>query len=158
MWTIKEIVQGHPLGHPSHPMFVHFPVAFYIAILVFDVASRFGDFQEAPVAGTWLIIGAFIATAFAVTTGLVDWSGMARGSTRKRWATRHMIFQLLAFGTFVVNLILRWPDRQLPQAEVTWIVLDAVGVLFMTVGQWLGGILVYRFGMRVSTGQDAGSS
>ncbi len=39
-WTLREIVQGHPLGHPSHPMFVHFPVAYYIAVLAFDLLTR----------------------------------------------------------------------------------------------------------------------
>ena len=39
-WTLKEFVQGMPLGHPSHPMFVHFPVAFYLAVVVFDVMTR----------------------------------------------------------------------------------------------------------------------
>ncbi len=24
-WTLKDVVQGKPIGHPSHPLFVHFP-------------------------------------------------------------------------------------------------------------------------------------
>jgi uncharacterized membrane protein len=154
-WTLKEVVQGKPLGHPSHPMFVHFPVAFYIAVLVFDIMSRVGNFPEAPVAGTWLILGAFAATVILVTTGLVDWFGMVPGSRKRRWATIHMLLQLTAFGFFVANLAVRWPDRYSPEAETLWIVLGAVGVAFMTVGQWFGGILVYRMGMRVGSADDS---
>lgn len=150
-WTLKEIVQGKPLGHASHPMFIHFPVAFYIAVLVFDVMSRVGNFPEAPVAATWLIIGAFIGTVFAATTGLVDWWGMVPGSKKKRWATTHMLLQLVAFGFFAINLAVRWPNRYAPQAETLWIVLGAIGVGFLIVGQWMGGILVYRMGMRVGS-------
>lgn len=154
-WTLKEVVQGKPLGHASHPMFIHFPVAFYIGVLVFDLMSRFGDFPEAPVAATWLIIGAFIGSVFAVTTGLVDWWGMVPGSKKRRWATTHMLLQLAAFSVFAINLVVRWPDRYATEAETLWIVLGAIGVGFLMVGQWMGGILVYRMGMRVGSG-DAG--
>lgn len=152
-WTLKEIVQGKPLGHPSHAMVVHFPVAFYIGAFVFDVLSRFGDFKAAPLAATWLIIGAFLATAIAVPTGLVDYFGMAPGSTKRRWATRHMLFQLTAFAFFAVNLAVRYGDRYLQESKPLWIILGGAGVIFLSVGQYLGGALVYEFGMRVSTAE-----
>lgn len=153
-WTLKEVVQGKPLGHPSHAMFVHFPVAFYIGALAFDVLSRAGEFPQAPVAATWLIIGAFAGSAFAVITGLVDWWGMVPGSRKRRWATRHMLLQVAAAGFFVANLAARWPDRHVREAEALWIVLGALGVGVLLVGQWMGGVLVYEMGMRVSTGQS----
>jgi uncharacterized membrane protein len=152
-WTLKEIIQGKPLGHPSHAMVVHFPVAFYIGAFVFDVLSRFGDFKAAPLAATWLIVGAFIATVAAVTTGLVDYFGMVPGSTKRRWATRHMLFQLGAFAFFVVNLAVRWNDRYLHEAKTLPIILGGIGVILLSVGQYLGGALVYEFGMRVSTAE-----
>jgi uncharacterized membrane protein len=152
-WTLKEMIQGKPLGAPSHAMIIHFPVAFYIGAFVFDLLSRFGDFKAAPLAATWLIVGAFIATVGAVTTGLVDYFGMVPGSTKRKWATRHMLFQLAAFAFFVVNLILRYQDRYLQRAKISWIVLGGIGCAFLTVGQWLGGVLVYELGMRVSTAE-----
>src|ERR687892_926202 len=85
-WTLKEFVQGYPLGHPSHPMFVHFPVALYIFCLVLDVMSVLWDFPVAPLAATWAILGAFAGSLFAVITGLTDYLGMARGSRIKRIA------------------------------------------------------------------------
>jgi uncharacterized membrane protein len=151
-WTLKEIVQGMPLGHPSHPMFVHFPVALYIFCLGMDVMSKVADFPAAPLAGTWAIIGAFIGSAGAVTTGLVDWAGMARGSRKKRVATNHMLLQLTTFAIFLVNLIIRWGDRYEAEADVLWIVLDAIAVGTLLAGQYLGGVLVYQLGMRVRTG------
>ncbi|MBI4261580.1 MAG: DUF2231 domain-containing protein [Actinobacteria bacterium] len=157
-WTFKEIVQGYPLGHPSHPMFVHFPVAFYIACLVFDVMSKIWDFPFAPLFGTWAILGAFAGSLFAVITGLTDWATMTPGSKRRRTATRHMLLQLTTFAVFLVNLIVRWSDRHLAEAEVLWIVLDLVGVGILLVGQWLGGVLVYKLGMRVTATADQGSA
>jgi uncharacterized membrane protein len=151
-WRPVEVLQGKPLGHPTHAMFVHFPVAFYIGSLGFDVASRVGSLPEAPLAATWLILAAFAGSVPAVVTGLVDWWGMVPGSTKRRWATRHMLAQLAAAAIFVADFVLRWPDRARPEAALSWIVLGAVGVAVLSVGQYLGGALVYEMGMRVSTG------
>jgi uncharacterized membrane protein len=149
---LKELVQGAPLHHPSHPMFVHFPVAFYIGCLGLDVLSRVGAFPAAPLAGTWLLIGAFAGTILAATTGLVDWWGMVPGSRKRRWATWHMVLQLTTLAVFLVDFAVRWPDRHRPEAQALWIALDVVGVGVLVVAQWFGGALVYRMGMRVSTG------
>jgi uncharacterized membrane protein len=80
-WTFKEIVQGKPLGHPSHALFVHFP-AYYIAVLAFDLLTRLQPNDGLVFAATALIIGAFIASVGAVSTGLIDWIGMIPGSRK----------------------------------------------------------------------------
>jgi uncharacterized membrane protein len=150
-WTLKEVVQGKPIGHPSHPMFVHFPVAFYIATLGLDILSKLGDFPSAPRATVWLLIGAFAATAFAVTTGLVDRSTTVRGSRPRKMVNRHALLQVATAAVFVVNFVIRWPDRHLTEATTAWIALDVLGCLILLVGQYLGGILVYQMGFRVGS-------
>jgi uncharacterized membrane protein len=150
-WTLLEIVQGQPLGHPSHPMFVHFPLAFYIGVLAFDLMTKLYTFPTLVLAGTFLIIGGFAGSLFAVTTGLVDWWQMAKGSAKRRKATQHALLQVATFAVFVVALALRWSDRHAAEAKVSWIVVEAVGVVMLTIGQYLGGILVYQMAMRVRT-------
>ncbi len=149
MWTLKEIVQGKPLGHPSHPLFVHFPLAFYIGVLGLDIMSKLGTFPAAPLATTWLLLGAFAGTAAAVVTGGVDWLGMRKGSATRRKTNQHIVFQLITAATFVVNFIVRYGDRHLAEAKAAWIILDVVGVITLTIGQYLGGMLVYGIGFRV---------
>jgi uncharacterized membrane protein len=151
-WTLKEWVQGRPLGHPSHPLFVHFPIAFYSAILAFDILSRITPSPGLVLAGSYLYLGAFAATVMLLITGLTDWAGMVRGSSKRRLATNHLLVQLTASAFFIVTFIIRWPDRAAPQADVLWIILEAVGYAILVVGQYLGGVLVYEKGMRVSTG------
>lgn len=154
-WTLKEWVQGKPLGHPSHPLFVHFPIAFYTAALVFDVMSRIEPNPGLVLAATYLLLGAALATVLLVITGLVDWWGMVRGSSKRRIATQHLLVQLAAAIFFQVTLLLRFSGRTQPQAETLWIVLEAIGYGVLIVGQYLGGVLVYEKGMRVSTGGGA---
>ena len=151
-WTFKEIVQGKPLGHPSHPMFVHFPIAFYLAAIGLDVMSRIAPSPGFVLASTYLLIGGAVAAVILLITGLVDWFEMVRGSSKRRLATRHMLFQLASVAFFQASLFLRFPDRNQPEAETLWIVLEVIGYLIMIVGQYLGGVLVYEKAMRVSTG------
>lgn len=153
-WTLKELVQGKPLRHPSHTMFVHFPIAFFMAALFLDVASLFLDLPPAPLMATWLIIGGIAGAGLAATTGLVDWFDMVKGSSKRRWATVHMLLQLASVGLFVVNLFIRFADRGHPTAEVSWILLGALGVGIQLVGNWYGGVLVFEKGMRVTTGGE----
>jgi uncharacterized membrane protein len=147
-WTLKEIVAGKPIGRATHVMFVHFPIAFYIAVLAFDVLSHIGNHPWAVPAATWLLIGAFAATLVLVVTGLVDRSTMRPGVVRTT-ATRHMLFQFAAAAVFVIDFAIRWGDHHRPTAEPLWIVLDVIGVALVMIGADIGGKLVYGFGMRV---------
>jgi uncharacterized membrane protein len=154
-WRLREIVQGKPLGHPSHPLFVHFPIAFYSAILAFDILSLITPSPGLVLAGSYLFLGAFAATVMLLITGLTDWTTMVKGSSKRRLATRHMLWQLTASAFFIVTFVIRWPDRAAPEADPLWIVLEAVGYAILIVGQYLGGVLVYEKAMRVSTGASA---
>ena len=154
-WTFREWVQGKPIGHPSHPMFVHFPIAFYLATLVFDVMSRLTPSPGLVRAGTYLLVGAALSTVILVITGLVDYTGMIPGSSKRKTATKHMLANFVSFGFFATSLVLRWPNRDQPQAEMVWIVLEVIGFLVVSVAQYLGGVLVYEKAMRVSLGGAA---
>lgn len=151
-WTLKEWVQGMPLGHPSHPLFVHFPIAFYTAVLVFDLMTRIDPNPGLVLASTYLLLGALLATVLLATTGLVDWFSMVKGSSKRRVATWHLSFQVSAAIFFQTSLVLRFGSRTQPEAETLWIVLEVIGYLLLVVGQYLGGVLVYEKAMRVRTG------
>src|SRR5712691_7224695 len=148
-WTLKEIIQGKPMGHPTHPATVHFPIALYTTALGLDVVSRIGHFREAPVAATWVMLGALIAAVVVITTGMVDWSTMRPGSRVRKVANRHMAFQLTSTAIVLVNLVIRWASRYQARADAMWIVLDAVAVGLVMAGAYLGGVMVYQIGFRV---------
>lgn len=148
-WTLREILQGRPIDRPTHPMLVHIPIAFYLGALGLDLLSRLGRFPAAPVAATWLILAALVGVLGAAITGLAD-RATAGGKVR-RMATRHALFQVAAAVVFAVNLAIRWSDRHAAEADATWIVLDLVGALAMTVGADIGGRMVYKIGWRPSS-------
>ena len=148
-WTLKEIIQGKPVNRPTHVMLVHFPIAFYFAVLGLDILSKVGTFPAAPIAATWLLLGAFAATAGAAITGLVDRSTMPPGSRSRKKANQHLVVQLAAAAIFIVDFAIRWPNRHDLEASMGWIVLEAIGVLMVSIGADLGGQLVYKMGVRV---------
>src|SRR2546425_3068367 len=90
-WSLREIIQGKPIDRPTHPMLVHFPIAFYVGALGLDVLSRIGRFPPAPLAATWLILGAFAGFAVAAATGLAERSTMRQDLRVRRLATRYML-------------------------------------------------------------------
>jgi uncharacterized membrane protein len=63
--------------------------------------------------------------------------------------------QVVAAVFFQTTLVLRFGDRFQAEAETLWIALEAIGFLVLSVGQYLGGVLVYEKGMRVRTGGGA---
>jgi uncharacterized membrane protein len=147
-WTLREALQGKPIERPIHPMLVHFPIAFYIGALGLDVFSRIGTHPSAPLAATWLIEAALIGFAAAALTGFAERLTMARGSKIHVVATRHMWTQYAAAAVFVVNLAVRWSGRHDARASASWIALDLIGVLIMTVGADIGGRMVFTIGYR----------
>jgi uncharacterized membrane protein len=153
-WTLTEIIQGKPVDRPTHPMLIHFPIAFWIGALWIDVISRLGRFPSAPLMATWLILGGFIGFAAAATTGLVDRSTMRPGSRIRKLASRHMLVQYAATAVFVVDFALRWSHRHDVHSSALWIVLDVIGVLTVVSGADLGGQMVFKMGFRVGPGQD----
>ena len=156
-WTLRELIQGRPIDRPTHPMLIHFPIAFYLGALGLDVLSRAGRFPAAPVAATWLLLGALGGFVAASTTGLVDRSTMRPGSRIKKVATRHMLVQFAAAGLFVAALAIRWSGRHDPRSSFVWIALEAIGVLVMMVGADIGGTMVFKMGYRVGSADDSSS-
>jgi uncharacterized membrane protein len=147
-WTFRQVLQGFPLDMPTHPMFVHFPIAFYNGALAFDVLSRVGHFPWAPATATYLIVGALAGFAAAATTGIAERASMPPKLRVRRLATRHMLLQFIAAAVFAVNLGVRWSHRHAARSGVGWIVLDVIGIAVMTAASDIGGQMVFKIGYR----------
>ncbi len=149
---LKEFLQGKALGHPSHPFFVHFPSALFPASLLLDLLSWWADAPGLARAAVYdLALGCGFGL-LAVLTGFLDYLGMIPGSRKHRVATWHWVIQVAVMGTFTLSLGVR-AALSVPFPTPVWLLaLSAFGVLGLLVGSYFGGELVYRMGMRVSTG------
>lgn len=154
--SVKDLLTGAAFGHPSHPFFVHFPTALYPVALVLGILSRTAE-EPVYLDAATIVLGVGVGFALlAALTGLVDWLGMIPGSTKRRAATTHMLVQVAAQGFAAGALVAHLLDLD-GAASSTALALLAIAVLLVSVGNWFGGVLVYRMGMRVgagSTNQD----
>ena len=151
--SFKEVLQGKPLGHPSHPMFVHFPTALFPTSLLFDLLS-WGITQPELVKAAFYNIAVGLGGALlAVLTGFVDYFGMVSGSKKHRVTTWHMLANLPLVLLFAISLGLRSQELDATRTPLYILVLSLIGLPLLLVGNYFGGELVYRMGMRVNTGK-----
>ena len=150
---IKDVLQGKPLGHPSHPMFVHFPTALFPTSLLFDLLSW--GFTEPTLVRTAfynIAVGLFGAL-LAIVTGFVDYRGMIPDSRKYRVTTWHMLANLSLVAVFAISLGLRVLELEATRTPLYLLALSLIGLPLLLVGNYFGAELVYRMGMRVNTGR-----
>ena len=138
-------------GHPIHPMLVHFPVVFWTVAVGAYVSSAAGVGE--PAAGiAKLANGAgLIMAMFAMVAGLLELPSIGSRSEAMRVATWHMMIMATGWVCFLLALVLPIAaesamDHSLALAAAA---SAGVGFLLMSVGGWLGGRLVYEFGIGV---------
>jgi uncharacterized membrane protein len=141
---------ARPGGHPLHPMLVHFPVACWTVGVGADLAGHASGH-----AGWWsfglvcLNIGLVTGIA-AILAGFLEFALLPKQHPALDTATLHMMWALVAWSLFALSLFLRsgFAAEQLS----LWATAASLGGLAaMLVAGWLGGRLVYRFGVGVAT-------
>ena len=62
-------------GHPIHPMLIPFPIAFFVATFVCDLAYWQTANTAWATAATWLLGAGLVMAALAAVAGLTDFLG-----------------------------------------------------------------------------------
>lgn len=135
------------MGHPLHPALVHFPVALWTASLAADGAALATGAAFWGTAAWWSLVAGLAAAALAVVAGFVDYSLMPPKHPAFRAATAHMLTMSFSALCFLVSVLLRGGPES--AAGFGALVCSGLGFLALLMGGWLGGTLVYRFGVAV---------
>ena len=152
--TVRDLGQALSLvkmGAPVHPIFVHFTIALTSASLVFDALGFFFSKASLTAAGGWTLVGSALMTLATISTGLTSSARapIEEGEARS-FLRAHMALGLIFYGLLVAITFWRlslWQDGR----SVSWVYLISLAVvsLAMTVQGYLGGELVYRYGVEV---------
>ncbi|MCW2668805.1 MAG: hypothetical protein JWO27_702 [Frankiales bacterium] len=146
-----------PYGHPFHPLLVTVPIGAWISSLVFDIATRAKNngSQQLVYGAWWLILIGIIGAGVAALFGLMDLSRLRRRSRALRAGLVHMTLNLLVLAAFVVDVIWRY-DAHTTDTKVRGgqLALSAVALGVLAISGWIGGMLSYRFGVRVAEEAD----
>ena len=81
----------------------------------------------------------------------MDWSGIKKEKPAWKIGLYHMTFNLIAALLFAVNLGLRAPTfRQATIVPGAPLALSAIGTALLIVSAYLGGMMVYSYGISVA--------
>jgi uncharacterized membrane protein len=149
---MKDFLQGKWLRHPLHPLLVHLPTSLWPAALVFDILGLMGVGGNASVqAAFWAILLGLISAVPAAAAGLADFTEIRREKVAWKLALYHMILNVTATLLWLVNLILRWGERETAtQVGGLELALSIAGVAILSVSGYLGGRMVYAYGISIA--------
>jgi len=140
-----------PYGHPFHPILVTVPIGAWVGSLVFDIASHWAGEPEVFVKGAFWLIGIGIVGALAAAVfGLLDLLAIPRRTRAFRVGLIHMACNLIALTLFIVSFAIRRDNLDAADSTVAGVALSVIALAFLGVSGWLGGMLAYRYGVRVA--------
>ncbi|HZR05821.1 MAG TPA: DUF2231 domain-containing protein [Candidatus Udaeobacter sp.] len=129
-------------AHVQHPVIVHFPIALFIASVVFDILAVWRKQPILATVGYFNLVGAAITVPFAIATGLGAWRWQLEGAMLKGNLRLHLICALTSAALILGLCLKRSRLRGRSQSpRVTYFIFLALAVVVITVTGHLGGIL-----------------
>lgn len=150
---LREIIRGKFLGHPIHPMLVHFPTALFSAGFLFDIA---GIILQQPLlfaASFYVILMGLAGGVLAGLFGVIDYIKLTDRPELFQKASWHGGIQFTLLTIFAVVLGLKsqtYPDVSAP--GLIQLIAMAVAMVGMLIGNYLGGELVFSHKVGVQKG------
>jgi uncharacterized membrane protein len=143
-------------GHPIHPMLIPFPIAFFVATFVCDLAYWQTTNSAWATGAIWLLGAGLVMAAFAAVAGLTDVVGEPRiRALRDVWW--HAGGNVLVVLIQLYNFYARYTEGTsaiVPKGLVLSLVV--VGILLST--GWKGWEMVYRHRVGVADTVELGEA
>ena len=138
--------------HPIHPMVVHFPIAFLLASLLFDLIALRWRGQECRATSLSLLALGVLAALVALLTGhLAEEAVEHSGTIPKQAIETHEELAFAAFWVFAgllgVKLLSYWGWMR--ERALLVLFIGVSGSVVLLVASYYGGDLVYRYGAGV---------
>jgi uncharacterized membrane protein len=142
-----------PYGHPFHPILVTIPIGAWVTSLIFDLGSQLAD-DPGPLAegARWLMGIGVLGALLAAMVGLLDFFTIPGRTRARRTALLHMVLNLTLTGAYTAQFFWR-PDHPTSAVGAGPISVSAVSLAVLAISGYLGGELVFRYGIRVA-GED----
>src|ERR1700751_3587186 len=129
-------------GHAQHPVIIHFPIALFIASVVFEVLAAW---RKQPVLATvayYNLLGAALTLPLAIATGLGAWQWQLEGATLKGNLRLHMI---CALTSALLIFFLCWMRSRLRGKNISpgfaYFAVTFLALMATTPTAHLGGIV-----------------
>ncbi|HTH69942.1 MAG TPA: Rieske 2Fe-2S domain-containing protein [Candidatus Saccharimonadales bacterium] len=135
---LRSFLHGTWLGHPLHPLLTDVPIGGLTIALILDLLGIYDGANWATLLGTAGLILAALA-------GFVDLS--ETDGKPRQYGGVHATLMLVALVFYVFSLVVRFGYA--PGTPFQSTLLAAAGYLFIVLGAYIGGDLVFTFGNMV---------
>lgn len=149
MKRLLDLLRGFP-GHPSHPPFTDATLGAYTVATVLVIMAWLGIAERKTSSASFLcvVIGLVFSLA-AVATGFLDYVRIRRGTPLRRVVNFHWLTMATATVLFVVAALMLKDSFDTGTMTASRAIITIVAWLVLTLGGWMGGTLVFVYGMRV---------
>jgi len=135
--------------HPIHPMLVPIPIGLWVFSLVCDLVYLAGGSSTWHTVAFYKMAAGGIGALLAAIPGLIDMLSLPAGP--RKTALTHMGINLTVVALYVVNIYVRTSN---PDNVHLGVWLSVIAILLLLVSGWLGGKMVYEYGIAVDTGEE----
>jgi nitrite reductase/ring-hydroxylating ferredoxin subunit/uncharacterized membrane protein len=141
---LQDFLNGSWLGHALHPVLTDVVIGGATIAVVLDILRIFLGVDGMETAITWTVGLTALAGVGAILTGLTDFKDTAEGDERNI-AGLHGVINIVAVVIFAVSLLQRAGGGH---DAGFWTFL--VGYLVISVGAYIGGHVVFKYGYMVN--------
>ena len=128
--------------HLQHPVIIHFPIALFIASVVFELLAIWRKQPVLASAAYYNLVGAAMTVPIAIVTGLGAWQWQLEGATLKGNLRLHLI---CALTSALLVFFLCWMRGRLRRKNVAprigYFAVTGLALIMITLTGHLGGIL-----------------
>ena len=129
-------------GHAQHPVIVHFPIALFIASVVFEVLAIWRNQPIFASVAYFNLVGAALSLPLTIATGLGAWQWQLEGATLKGNLRLHLI---CALTSATLIFVLWWMRSRLRATasppRIAYFAVTGLALMAITLTGHLGGIL-----------------
>ena len=129
-------------GHAQHPVIVHFPIALFMASVVFEVLAIWRNQPIFASVAYFNLVGAALSLPFTIATGLGARQWQLEGATLKGNLRLHLI---CALTSATLIFVLWWMRSRLRATasppRILYFAVTGLALMAITLTGHLGGIL-----------------
>ena len=130
-------------GHPLHPIFVVFPIAFLIGAFITDLVYLNTKLDYWALMSFWLIVSGFVTGLVAAIFGLIDFSTIKEARSRPAgWI--HFLGNVIVILLALTNWSMRMGSGEVVVSS-TGLFLSLCTTILLFITGWFGGELSYRY-------------
>jgi nitrite reductase/ring-hydroxylating ferredoxin subunit/uncharacterized membrane protein len=142
---LQDLLNGSWLGHSLHAVLVDVVIGAATAALLLDVLRVLFAVEGLEIAATWVVGLATVSALGAIVSGLTDYKDTAPDSSERDVTGLHGLINIVATVVFAASLFMRLGDGH---DAGFWALL--VGYLIVSVGGYIGGHVVFKYGYMVN--------